>query len=301
HMNYLKEINAFHIKKETEPLTMAAAQLWFTLTDINNRAGWKEQFTVPVSLLCAKAGMKEGNFKRARTELREKGYIRVESQGANRAAKYQMISLANNFGGAHLGNDDEADGCNIYGSSDHNNDCTNAPLFKQSETKQKENNTTAADAIEFYRENFMDPDSNEKIKPYIAKSLLHWANEIGEPLVRVALERTLDQGQTKWVYVKRILQDWKDKGVQTVDDVQAEDATFKQKREKRSKQPGRSYGHRSDEVVPDWFKERNKKQDVKGQQEATTPELSAAEEAEEMAELEALLKEHSSGEKEKCS
>src|SRR5699024_2605160 len=166
-------------------------------------------------------------------------------------------------------------------SVDHSNDCTNAPLFKQNETKQKENNTTAADAIEFYRENFMDPDSKEKIKPYIAKSLLHWASEIGEPLVRVALERTLDQGQTKWVYVKRILQDWKDKGVQTVDDVQAEDATFKQKREKRSKQPGRSYGRRSDEVVPDWFKERNKKQDVK-----VTPELSAAEEAEEMAELE---------------
>jgi len=47
--------------------------------------------------------------------------------------------------------------------------------------------------------------------------------------------------------------------------------------------------------VPDWFKDWNKKQDVKGQGEATTPELSAAEEAEEVAELEALLKEHSSG------
>src|SRR5699024_8174894 len=148
----------------------------------NNRAGWKEQFTVPVSLLCARAGMEEGHFKRERTELREKGYIRVEPQGANRAAKDQLISLPNNIRGAHPRNDDEADDCNLYGSSDHNNDCTNAPLFKQNETKQKENNTTAADAIEFYRENFMDPDSNEKIKPYIAKSLLHWANEIGEPL-----------------------------------------------------------------------------------------------------------------------
>lgn len=294
HMNYLKEINAFHARQETEPLTMAAAYLWIVLMDINNRAGWKKQFTVAVSLLCAKTSLKEGTFKRARNELQKKGYIHVESQGANRAAMYQMISLQNNKETTREANDDRAHDGNDDGGSDHSNDHTNAPLFKQNETKQKENNTTAAEAIEFYRENFMEPDSNGKIKPYIAKSLLHWANEVGEPLVLVALERTLDQGQTKWVYVKRILQDWKDKGVQTVDDVQAEDAAFKQKREKRSKQPGHSYGRRSGEVVPDWFKERNKKQDV-GQEEAITPELSAEEEAEERAELEALLRENSSG------
>src|SRR5690625_7175422 len=101
-MNYLKEINAFHIKKETEPLTMAAAQLWFTLMDINNRAGWKEQFTVPVSLLCAKAGMKEGNFKRARTELREKGYIRVVYEGVDWEGKLQMIVLMDYYGCVHF-------------------------------------------------------------------------------------------------------------------------------------------------------------------------------------------------------
>jgi len=65
-MNYLKEINAFHASQETEPLTIAAAYLWIVLMDINNRAGWREQFSVAATLLCAKTSLKEGTFKRAR-------------------------------------------------------------------------------------------------------------------------------------------------------------------------------------------------------------------------------------------
>src|SRR5699024_6973401 len=45
-MNYIKEIDAFHIKQETDPLTSAAAYLWFVLMDINSRTGWKEEFSV---------------------------------------------------------------------------------------------------------------------------------------------------------------------------------------------------------------------------------------------------------------
>ncbi|MBP2258779.1 DnaD domain-containing protein [Virgibacillus alimentarius] len=92
-MNYLKEINAFHNMQETNPLSTAAAHLWSVLMHVNNRAGWKKEFSVAASLLCVKAALKEGTFKRARLELRDKGYIRFTPQGANRAAVYEMISL----------------------------------------------------------------------------------------------------------------------------------------------------------------------------------------------------------------
>jgi len=101
-MNYIKEIDAFHIKQETDPLTSAAAYLWFVLMDINSRTGWKKEISVGAPLLCVKAALSEGTFKRARKELQEKGYIHVVSQGANRAAAYQMISLVNDVDAAQL-------------------------------------------------------------------------------------------------------------------------------------------------------------------------------------------------------
>lgn len=93
-MNYIKEVNAFHNRLETNPLATAAANLWHVLMHVNNRAGWLEEFTVAVSVLCAKASLTESTFKRARAELQEKGYIRYKSQGGNRAAIYEIISLA---------------------------------------------------------------------------------------------------------------------------------------------------------------------------------------------------------------
>lgn len=92
-MNYLKEINAFHDRRETNPISSAAANLWAVLMDVNNRTGWKKEFTVAASILCAKSALSESAFRRARMELAEKGYIHYESRGANRAAVYRMISL----------------------------------------------------------------------------------------------------------------------------------------------------------------------------------------------------------------
>ncbi|MBP1971347.1 hypothetical protein J2Z83_003486 [Virgibacillus natechei] len=75
-MNYIKELNAFHNRLETNPLSASAANLWHVLMHVNNKPGWLKEFTVAVSVLCAKAALTESTFKRARAELDEKGYIR---------------------------------------------------------------------------------------------------------------------------------------------------------------------------------------------------------------------------------
>lgn len=92
-MNYLKEINAFYDRLEQSPLSASAIALWHALMHVNNKTRWKNVFTAVGAVLRFKAGLTESSFKRARTELKENGYINYQSQTGGRPAIYQMISL----------------------------------------------------------------------------------------------------------------------------------------------------------------------------------------------------------------
>ncbi|WP_085992193.1 hypothetical protein [Oceanobacillus senegalensis] len=92
-MNYIKEMNAFYDRMELDPLSSSAISLWFAFMHINNKTRWSETFTVAGTVLRMKSGLKETSFKRARTELKEKGYIDYQSRSHNQAPIYQMKSL----------------------------------------------------------------------------------------------------------------------------------------------------------------------------------------------------------------
>lgn len=98
-MNYLKELNAFYNQIIFNPLTGSAVALWNTLMHYNNLCGWQETFTVPASAIELKSGLKGTSFKRAREELRDKGYIEVTSGRGNQAATYRMLSQVRPSGG----------------------------------------------------------------------------------------------------------------------------------------------------------------------------------------------------------
>ena len=91
-MNYIKEMNAFYDQLIFNPLSSSAISVWHTLMHYNNKSGWQRTFTVPASLIELTSGVKGSTFKRARTELQEKGYIAVTSGSGNQAATYRMIS-----------------------------------------------------------------------------------------------------------------------------------------------------------------------------------------------------------------
>ncbi|MGY0691357.1 DnaD domain-containing protein [Virgibacillus sp. FSP13] len=111
-MNYIKEINAFYDRVERTPLSASAIVLWYTLMHINNKAMWIEEFTVAAPVLRLKSGLTESSFKRARAELKEKGYITYTSRGRNQAPAYRMIrlDLAGAGCGAGMVNTDGRDG-----------------------------------------------------------------------------------------------------------------------------------------------------------------------------------------------
>lgn len=94
-MNYIGEIEALYIDIETNPLSSNAMSLWFALMHVNAGAGWVKQFSVAADILRFKAGLSSSSFKRARAELREKGYIEVISSGS-KSPVYEIKSRVNN-------------------------------------------------------------------------------------------------------------------------------------------------------------------------------------------------------------
>lgn len=238
-MNYIKEMNAFYTQLQTNPLSSSAIALWGTLMNINNSTGWKKEFTVAASLLRTIAGLSEGAFKRARIELQEKGYIVWRSRGGNQAAIYEMVSLS---------------ALVDYTSTTEVQDTTKLEKNKN-QVVQEPSTTTETDSIStppasvlFFQENF-----GGELSPFITTELNTWITKQGDALVLEAMKRAVRRNKTSWGYVKSILQAWKQKGIQTVDEAREEinrgSGTKKQNRSK-------TFQQKNTEVIPEWFKKR---------------------------------------------
>src|SRR5699024_3454317 len=206
------------------------------------------------------------------------------SQGANRAAVYQMISIV-----CFEEEDGDSAADSVAGIVDdsmkHSVNDTSvgsvSTLYKQDITKQNENiSPTTADAVVFYQENF------GVISAFISESLLGWVDYVGEPLVLAAMKRALERGKMNWGYVKAILLDWRKKGVRTVEAAQVADVQFQKQRGMRS---GRSGGSVQKEVVPEWFAERERELKKETKENQAGSVLSKEEEEAELEELRKLL------------
>ncbi|MBP1949358.1 DnaD domain-containing protein [Virgibacillus litoralis] len=150
------------------------------------------------------------------------------------------------------------------------------PLIKQNIKQTKkihQSTTTTSDAIQFYQENFGVASS------YVSTDICHWINDLSEPLVLEAMKRALEQNKTTWSYVKGVLKAWARKGITTIEQAEADEAAFRNRQNQQKNQSAQASG----EVVPDWFKERKRKQAE--EKRPLTPEISS----EEQAEVERLL------------
>ncbi|MFD1850949.1 DnaD domain-containing protein [Oceanobacillus bengalensis] len=249
-MNYIKEMNAFYDRIEQNPLSSSAVALWYALMHMNNKTRWKETFTVSATVLRLKSGLKESSFKRARTELKEKGYIDFESRSHNQAPIYRIMRLTveaaddmshlSDQSMDHLGNQ------GVNQLEDQPKNLEASPLIKQNkkEKKEKENNIITADAFVFYQENF------GVASPFVVESLMHWIGDIGEVLVIEAMKRALERNKTSWGYVKSILQAWAKKGIHTVEQVKADEVAFKNS---RGRKRATSTTVHTNEIIPGWF------------------------------------------------
>ncbi|MFD2924782.1 DnaD domain-containing protein [Halobacillus naozhouensis] len=192
-MNYLKEINAFYNQLEVNPLSGSANSLWHALLHINNKAGWKKEFTVAASVLCSKAGLSDGTFKRARNELKQKGYIIHKARGSNLSAVYEMISVQT-----------------IMDYSAFRND---SPLVKQKKKQKEVVQVVGPNLHSFYEQNI------GTVTPFIAEMMKEWCEELSEELVMEALKIAVRQNKLFFQYIDGILRQWKQKGVRKIAEV----------------------------------------------------------------------------------
>jgi len=93
-MNYLLEIRAFYDWLESAPqASTSSIVLWHALMHQANKTGWKDEFSVAISTLELRTGLKRGAVYNARSALKRFGVIDYRERHGNLSAVYQMRSL----------------------------------------------------------------------------------------------------------------------------------------------------------------------------------------------------------------
>jgi DnaD/phage-associated family protein len=267
-MNYIKEMNAFYDLIEYNPLSSSAVALWYALMHINNKTRWKCEFRVAGTVLRLKSGLSETSFKRARLELKEKGYIDYESKGGNQAPVYRMFSLIENrdvvvdkVGDTFVQGESALETGSRRGEGGPNEERSAEDMGAKPFAKEK-------DVFQFYQENF------GAMNPFVREELNESVEEVGETLVIEAMKRALVRNKISWGFVKGILQSWENKGIRSVQAVEAEVVEFRTK-----KQRNYLYSRGKLEIIPDWFeeqKERKKRLEEQNQGMEVDPEEAEA-------------------------
>lgn len=90
-MNYLTEILAFYDWTETNSVDSSQICLWHALMHVANKTGWQEEFTVPMSTLEFKTGLKKSAIYTARNALKQLGRIDFKERSGNQCAVYRLF------------------------------------------------------------------------------------------------------------------------------------------------------------------------------------------------------------------
>ena len=197
--------------------------------------------------------------------LEEDGVISIDSTN-----KYSVITVDN--WAIYQSNDEEYDNKTTPDNQQNN---SNSPSERQQkdtykngrELKEVKNvkefiTTTTSEQMEcpiqFYQNNI------GAIRPKISEEIANWSEDLGEPLILEAMRRSLDRNKPTWGYVKSILQSWINKGIRTIEQAEAEEVEYKNKKNRNGPVTKSSS---QKEVIPEWFNDREEqeKQDINKQ------------------------------------
>ncbi|MBD8975130.1 hypothetical protein [Veillonella magna] len=94
-MNYLKEVNAFHVWSMLHPeVSMSARILWYMLMHFNNIGFWQKTFSLSMDTLAAATGLSRAKLTEAHVVLQKAGRIRYMLCDGKKSAIYEIISMA---------------------------------------------------------------------------------------------------------------------------------------------------------------------------------------------------------------
>lgn len=92
-MNYITEINRFYDWLETNTVSDSSIVLWHALMHINNKCGWKQEFTVAISTLELKTGLSKSSILRSRNVLQQSGRINFRTRNGQQSAVYDILAF----------------------------------------------------------------------------------------------------------------------------------------------------------------------------------------------------------------
>jgi DnaD/phage-associated family protein len=162
-------------------------------------------------------------------ELEACGYVRKirvrDENGKFVGWEYEVFEIPTEVGFTENGKSEV--GKSEFGEPDTSNN--------KSSNNYKSNNYLLAEVYHFYQNNF------GVLPSMIGEEIAQWIDDLSAELVIEAMKRALEQNKRTWKYVKGILRDWAQKGVKSLDDVNALDAEWKSKKEKKEKPSTQSY------------------------------------------------------------
>lgn len=260
-MNYVREINAFYDRLEINPLSVSAIALWYALMHICNKAGWPANFSVAVSVLSIKSGLKERTVYLARNELKQKGYINFQSRKGNQSATYQMISLCLPLGNGSEGNRQYMPATSADNLSDSDEQLltlkssdNDEALIKQKQTKQNETKKEEESLNPFV---FYEKNGFGSLSPIVIDDINYWLSYEAfiepELIVIEAMRQAVVNNARNWNYVSKILIDWSNRKLGSLRDVIVHQTSWQKKHSKIATFKRKSKGHDGNE--------RNKRRD----------------------------------------
>lgn len=236
-----------------------------------------------ISIMCKELPMSEKRFHKFKNQLIDKGYLHIE-----RERKSDGSGWGNNI--YHL-IQEIAEKKPVTGQNDMIQPVTGQNVTLQNVTRQDvtlqndmtnnnsfNNNSSINNSIKNKQQ---QPDSEKQpnfittweqtgfgmIPPLTIEKLEHWVNDFegNESIVVKAIEVASDQGVRKYAYVNTILKNWEDKGVKSVEDIDALEKQREIELQSKKSAPKNNFNKSPlrKETLPDWAKEENQQVEEK--------------------------------------
>lgn len=195
-MNYVAQMNAFWSWRLLNQLNSRAADLYMALLHFNNLGGWQKEFTVSSTMLQSVCGISRTELSRHRNTLIQMGLISYQGGKGSRSGFYQIFDL-----------------CIVYRTQTDTQPVTqsraekkvyinNIINNKQNKTKQ-ENDLPAREDL--FRQSYRLWETNVgPLTPILAEKISELALEVGFPVLKMAIERSLERGKRTFAYIQSV-------------------------------------------------------------------------------------------------
>lgn len=226
-INYISQLNTFFKIAASIGLTATERALYQALLHKNNALYWSESFTTPASEILGLSGLSQSSMQRARKKLIQVGLITYKNRGSNRAPRYTVPELSDEYVLTILNNTSD-NTVNNTAVNTPNNTVTNTSntLNKQDETKQNETEkelAARAQIQKLYQQKIRPMDSPQNIDR--VQSFLE--DDVALEVILHAINVSAKDGGHSAGYVVKKLNDWKERGVNSVEDAKSADKAWK--------------------------------------------------------------------------